>query len=77
VDGEAFGKKFCVRCMGRLEEILAMEGEREDKACTKPFDARIKSLRASQPAKIFYCGFEILMLTVRKKSISHRLFLKI
>jgi len=57
--------------------IRATEGEREDKACTKPFDGGIKSLRAMQPAKIFYWGFEILMLTLREKSISHRLFLQI
>jgi len=54
-----------------------MEEEREDKTCTKPFDAGIKSLRATQPAKILYWGFEILMLTLREKSVSHRLFLQI
>ena len=37
--------------------IRAMEGERKDKACTKPFDAGIKSLHATQLAEIFYWGF--------------------
>jgi len=34
-----------------------MEGEGEDKACTEPFDAGIKSLHAKQSAEILYWGF--------------------
>jgi len=36
--------------------IIATEGEREDKACTKPFDAGIKSLCATQHAEILFLG---------------------
>jgi hypothetical protein len=45
---------------GVLEEIWlirAMEGEREDIACTKPLDTGIRSLRTTQPAEIFHWGF--------------------